>query len=162
VIRTDPAAGTSVSENTTITVFISTGKSQIEMPELKGMTEIMATDLLGQSKLVLGEILQGHSSTVPQGQVIESDPAAGTMVAEGAVVNLTISDGLVVVPDVRNYSISEAKSLLTAADVALMVEIGTLDACETDPQGTTVVDQSILPGTTPASSVITLYVSCTP
>ncbi len=162
VIRTDPAAGTSVSENTTITVFISTGKSQIEMPELKGMTEIMATDLLGQSKLVLGEILQGHSSTVPQGQVIESDPAAGTMVAEGTVVNLTISDGLVVVPDVRNYSISEAKSLLTAADVALTVEIGTLDACETDPQGTTVVDQSILPGTTPAGSVITLYVSCTP
>ncbi len=162
VIRTDPTAGTSVSENTTITVFISTGKSQIEMPELKGMTEIMATDLLGQSKLVLGEILQGHSATVPQGQVIESDPSAGTMVAEGTVVNLTISDGLVVVPDVRNYSISEAKSLLTAADVALTVEIGTLDACETDPQGTTVVDQSILPGTTPAGSVITLYVSCTP
>ena len=162
VIRTDPAAGTSVSENTTITVFVSTGKSQIEMPELKGMTEIMATDLLGQSKLVLGEILQGHSATVPQGQIIESDPAAGTMVAEGTVVNLTISDGLVVVPDVRNYSLSEAMSLLNAADVALTVETGTLDACETDPQGTTVLDQSILPGTTPAGSTITLYVSCAP
>ena len=162
VIRTDPAAGTSVSENTTITVFVSKGKGQIEMPELKGMNEVMATDLLGQSKLVLGEILQGHSATVPQGQVIESDPAAGTMVAEGTVINLTISDGLVLVPDVRNYSISEAKSLLTAADVALTVEIGTLDACQTDPQGTIVIDQSVLPGTTPAGSVITLYVACTP
>lgn len=162
VIRTDPAAGTSVSENTSITVFVSTGKAQIEMPELKGMTEIMATDLLGQSKLVLGEILQGHSATVPQGQVIESDPAAGTMIAEGTVVNLTISDGLVVVPDVRNYSLSEAMALLKAADVALNVETGTLDACANAPQGTIVLDQSILPGTTPAGSTITLYVSCTP
>ena len=162
VIRTDPAAGTSVSENTSITVFVSKGKAQTEMPDLKGMNEVMATDLLAQSKLVLGEILQGHSATVPQGQVIESDPAAGTMVAEGAVINLTISDGLVAVPDVRNYSISEAKSLLTAPNVALTVEIGTLDACQTDPQGAIVLDQSILPGTTPAGSVITLYVSCTP
>lgn len=162
VIRTDPAAGTSVSENTTITVFVSTGKTQIEMPELKGMTEVMASDLLTQSKLVLGEILQAHSATVPQGQVIETDPAAGTKLAEGTVVNLTISDGLVVVPDVRNYSISEAKGLLTAAAVGLTVAIDTLDACDTDPQGTIVIDQSILPGTAAAGSVITLYVSCAP
>ena len=162
VIRTDPTAGTSVIENTTITVFVSTGKAQIMMPDLKGMTEVMATDLLGQNKLVLGEILQGHSATVPMGQIIESDPAANTMVAEGTVVNLTISDGLVVVPDVRNYSISEAKGLLTAPDVALGVEISTMDACETDPQGTIVLDQSILPGTIEAGSTIVLYVSCTP
>jgi serine/threonine-protein kinase len=162
VIRTDPAAGTSVSENTTITVFVSTGKTPVDMPELKGMTELMASDLLGQSKLVLGEILQAHSATVPQGQVIETDPAAGTKIAEGTVVNLTISDGLVVVPDVRNYSISEAKGLLTSAAVGLTVEIGTMDACDTDPQGTIVLDQSILPGTTAAGSVITLFVSCTP
>jgi serine/threonine-protein kinase len=162
VIRTDPTAGTSVIENTTITVFVSTGKAQIMMPDLKGMTEVMASDLLGQNKLVLGEILQGHSATVPMGQIIESDPAANTMVAEGTVVNLTISDGLVVVPDVRNYSISEAKSLLTAPDVNLGVEISTMDACETDPQGTIVLDQSILPGTIEAGSTIVLYVSCTP
>ncbi len=162
VIRTDPIAGTSVPENTTITVWVSTGKAQIDMPDLKGMTELMATDLLAQSKLTLGEIVQGHSATVAAGQIIETDPPAGTKVAEGAVVNITISDGLVVVPDVTNYSISEAKGYLTAPDVALTVEIGTLEACDTTPAGTTVVGQSIAAGTAPAGSTIVLYVTCKP
>jgi serine/threonine-protein kinase len=162
VIRTDPVAGTSVPENTTITVWVSTGKAQIDMPDLKGMTEVMATELLAQSKLTLGEIVQGHSATVAAGQIIETDPPAGTKVAEGAVVNITISDGLVVVPDVTNYSISEAKGYLTAPDVALIVQIGTQEVCETTPAGTTVVGQSIAAGTAPAGSTIVLYVTCKP
>lgn len=162
VIRTDPVAGTAVPENTTITVWVSLGKTQIDMPDLRGMNEKMATDLLAQSKLTLGEIVQGHSATIAAGQVIETDPPAGTKVAEGAVVNITISDGLVVVPDVTNYSISEAKGYLTAPDVALTVEIGTLEACDTTPAGTIVVGQSIGAGTAPAGSSIVLYVTCKP
>lgn len=162
VIRTDPVAGTAVPENTTITVWVSTGKAQIDMPDLKGMTELMATDLLTQSKLTLGEIVQGHSATIAKGQVIETDPPAGTKVAEGAVVNITISDGMVVVPDVTNYSISEAKGYLSAPDVALTVEIGTQEACDAAPLGTTVLGQSIAAGPAPAGSTIVLYVACKP
>jgi serine/threonine-protein kinase len=162
VIRTDPVAGTAVPENTTITVWVSLGKTQIDMPDLRGMNEKMATDLLAQTKLTLGEIVQGHSATVAAGQIIETDPPAGTKVAEGAVVNITISDGLVVVPDVTNYSISEAKGYLTAPDVALSVEIGTLEACDVTPAGTIVVGQSIGAGTAPAGSTIVLYVTCKP
>lgn len=162
VIRTDPVAGTAVPENTTITVWVSLGKTQIDMPDLRGMNEKMATDLLAQTKLTLGEIVQGHSATVAAGQIIETDPPAGTKVAEGAVVNITISDGLVVVPDVTNYSISEAKGYLTAPDVALSVEIGTLEACDSAPAGTIVVGQSIGAGTAPAGSTIVLYVTCKP
>jgi serine/threonine protein kinase/beta-lactam-binding protein with PASTA domain len=160
VIRTDPIAGTAVGVNTLITVYVSSGKTQFAMPDLSGMNEKMAKDALDQAKLTLGTIVQAHSSTVPQGQVIESDPIAGTMIAAGTTVNLTISDGLVDVPNVRNYSISDAKSALN--DSGLTVEIGTKDTCATAPQGTTVVDQSILPGTTQAGGTITLYVTCAP
>ncbi len=160
VIRTNPAAGTSVGVNTLITVYVSSGKTQFAMPDLAGMNEQMAKDALDQAKLTLGTIVQAHSSTVPQGQVIESDPIAGTMIGAGTTINLTISDGLVDVPDVRNYSITEARSALS--DSALTVILGTKDTCSTAPQGTTVVDQSILPGTTQAGGTITLYVTCAP
>jgi serine/threonine-protein kinase len=76
------------------------------------------------------------------------------------VVNLTISDGLVEVPDVRNYSLTEARAALAAT--GLLIVIGTNEACEGAPQGTTVVDQSILPGTATPGSSITLFVSCAP
>ena len=160
VIRTDPAAGTKVGVNTLITVYVSSGKTQFAMPDLAGMNEQMAKDALDQAKLTLGTIVQAHSSTVPQGQVIESDPIAGTMIGAGTTINLTISDGLVDVPDVRNYSITEARSALN--DSGLTVTLGTKDTCSTAPQGTTVVDQSILPGTTQAGGAITLYVTCAP
>lgn len=160
VIRTDPIAGTAVGVNTLITVYVSSGKTQFAMPDLAGMNEQTAKATLDQAKLTLGTIVQAHSSTVPQGQIIESDPIAGTMISAGTTVNLTVSDGLVDVPDVRNYSITEARSALN--DSGLLVVLGTKDTCTGSPQGTTVVDQSILPGTTEAGGTITLYVTCAP
>ena len=160
VIRTDPAAGTMVGANTLITVYVSSGKTQVSMPDLSGMNEQMAKDAIQQAQLTLGTIVQAHSATIPKGQVIESDPVSGTKLAQGAIVNLTISDGLVDVPDVRNYSLTEARSALAAS--GLLIAIGTNETCAGSPQGTTVVDQSILPGTTAQGSSITLFVTCAP
>jgi serine/threonine-protein kinase len=160
VIRTDPAAGTMVGTNTLITVYVSTGKTQVSMPDLSGMNEQMAKDAIEQAKLKLGTIVQAHSATIPKGQVIESDPVSGTKLSQGAIVNLTISDGLVEVPDVRNYSLTEARAALAAS--GLLIVIGTNEECVGTPQGTTVVEQSILPGTATPGSSITLFVTCAP
>jgi serine/threonine-protein kinase len=160
VIRTDPTAGTMVGANTLITVYVSTGKTQVSMPDLSGMNEQMAKDAIEQAKLTLGTIVQAHSATIPKGQVIESDPVSGTKLAQGAIVNLTISDGLVEVPDVRNYSLTEARAALAAS--GLLIVIGTNEECVGTPQGTTVVDQSTLPGTATPGSSITLFVTCAP
>ncbi len=162
VIRLDPIAGTSVGQNTTITVWVSTGRAQVDVPDLRGMNEQMAADLLSQSNLVLGEIVQARSASIEAGKVIESMPAAGTKVAAGTVVIITISNGLVEVPNVVNYSISEAQNKLTAPEVGLTVSIATQEACETAPKGTIVLEQSIAPGDAPQGSDITLWVTCAP
>ena len=162
VIRLDPIAGTSVGQNTTITVWVSTGRTQVDVPDLRGMNEQMAADLLSQSNLVLGEIVQARSAGIEAGKVIESMPAAGTKVAAGTVVIITISNGLVEVPNVVNYSISEAQNKLTAPEVGLTVSIATQEACATAPKGTIVLEQSIAPGDAPQGSAITLYVTCAP
>ena len=162
VIRLDPFAGTSVGQNTTITVWVSTGRTQVDVPDLRGMNEQMAADLLSQSNLVLGEIVQARSASIEAGKVIESMPAAGTKVAAGTVIIITISNGLVEVPNVVNYSISEAQNKLTAPEVGLSVSIATNEECATAPKGTIVLEQSIAPGDAPQGSAITLYVTCAP
>jgi serine/threonine-protein kinase len=162
VIRLDPIAGTSVGQNTTITVWVSTGRTQVDVPDLRGMNEQMAADLLSQSNLVLGEIVQARSAGIEAGKVIESMPAAGTKVAAGTVIIITISNGLVEVPNVVNYSISEAQNKLTAPEVGLSVSIATNEECATAPKGTIVLEQSIAPGDTPQGSAIILYVTCAP
>ena len=163
IIRTDPMAGTKVPENTSITVYVSSGKNTVKVPgTLIGLTESEATAALMAANLMLGTITQANSATIPAGTVIETDPVANADVAEGSVVNLVISNGQVNVPDVRNLSTSEAQSRMTSAEVGLTVSIavqgGVCPAGKT--QGTIIVEQSIMPGLAPQGSAIILYVGC--
>jgi serine/threonine-protein kinase len=159
IIRTDPPAGTTVPERTSIIVYVSSGKNTVLVPTLANLTESAASAALAAAKLTLGTITQANSATVPAGQVIESDPALNTQIAEGTAVNLVISNGKVMVPDVRNLSVSDARSALLSPEVGFTVSITTKDAC-TGTAGTIVVDQSILPGLAPQKSAIVLYVAC--
>jgi serine/threonine-protein kinase len=159
VLSTDPVAGTRVAENTSITVYVSSGAEMVLVPSLQGMTEEQAKIALTNAKLNVGTITQANSATAMLGQVTASDPLANSQVAPGTVVNLVISNGKVLVPDVRNLSIDDARSLLTAPDIALTVSITTKNTCS-GTQGTIVLDQSIPAGLTNQKSAIVLYVAC--
>lgn len=159
IISTDPVAGTKVPENTSITVKVSSGAASILMPELKGMTEVQAREALVAAKLNLGTITQENSASVVAGQITSTDPIAGTSVIPGAVVNLVISNGKVMVPDVRNLSVNDARNALTAPSVGLSVTVTTKTTC-TGTLGNLVLEQSIPAGLTAQKSAITLYVAC--
>lgn len=159
VISTDPIAGTRVPENTSITVIVSSGAQLVLVPSLLGMTEEQAKVALGNAKLNIGTITQANSAATALGQVTATDPLVNAQVAPGTTVNLVISNGKVLVPDVRNLSINDARSILTAPDVSLTVTITTKTTC-TGSQGTIVVDQSIPAGLTNQLSAIVLYVGC--
>ena len=159
IIRTDPPAGTSVGERQMITVYVSSGANQVKIPMLTGLTEAEAAGVLANLKLTLGTITQGNSGSVESGKVIESIPGLNMEVPEGTAVNLVVSNGKVMVPDVRNLAISEARNIMSAPDIALPVSITTREECA-GTLGTIVVDQSIAPGLAPQRSAIILYVGC--
>jgi serine/threonine-protein kinase len=148
-----------VPENTSITLYVSSGAQLILVPSLLGMTEEQAKVALTNAKLNIGTITQANSASALLGQVTATDPLTNAQVAPGTLVNLVISNGKVLVPDVRNLSIDDARSLLTAPDVSLTVSITTKTTC-TGTQGTIVVDQSIPAGLTNQMSAIVLYVGC--
>ena len=159
VISTDPVAGTRVPENTSITVYISSGAQLVMVPSLLGLTEEQARAALTNAQLNIGTITQANSASAVLGAVTATDPLTNAQVAPGTVVNLVISNGKVLVPDVRNLSIDDARSLLTGPDLSLTVSITTKTTC-TGSQGTIVVDQSIAPGLADQKSAIVLYVGC--
>ena len=162
IIRTDPPAGTIVNSNTTITVYVSSGPSAVAVPSLLNMTQADATTALTAAGLTLGTVTEANSATVAKGLVLETLPAANAQTARGSSIDIVVSNGLVNVPDVRNLEITEAESQLTAPDVQLNVSVTTdAEPCAGTP-GTTVLDQSVLPGTAPAGSDIVLTVACNP
>lgn len=161
VTRMEPEAGTEVIQNTPITLYVSSGPELITVPNLTGLTEEDALGQIESNGLELGRISSVNSAAVPEGVVITSDPVANVQVPTNTVVNIVISNGQVIVPDVRNLDVVEARRVLTAPDVGYTVSVEILDAeiCLGDP-GTVVLQQSILPGIQEQLQEITLFVEC--
>ncbi len=161
VIRQEPEAGTLVLPKTPITVYVSSGATEVVVPNLVGTQEANAVAMIEQAGLTVGSITVTGSPTVAEGVVITSDPVAGAKLPQGSVVNLILSNGKVTVPDVRNLAVTEAISLMTnpAVGYTTSVEIKNSGSCNGNP-GNVVIDQSIPPGEAKQKQNIILFVEC--
>ena len=161
VIRQEPEAGTLVLPKTPITVYVSSGATEVVVPNLVGTQEANAAAMIEQAGLTVGSITVTGSPSVAEGVVITSDPVAGAKLPQGSVVNLILSNGKVTVPDVRNLAVTEAISLMTnpAVGYSTSVEIKNAASCNGNP-GNVVIDQSIPPGDAAQKQNIILYVEC--
>src|SRR5262249_36003539 len=92
VTRTDPPANKSVSPDTTITIFESSGPATVTVPPETGKTLAAAkADLLSKGFQVSSNV-PTQTVTDPQqdGKVVGMNPNAGTQVAPNTSVTLTI------------------------------------------------------------------------
>ncbi|MDA3039006.1 MAG: Stk1 family PASTA domain-containing Ser/Thr kinase [Actinomycetota bacterium] len=92
VISMNPLPG-EVNPEALITLTISTGPAEIEVPQLAGLTVQEASNLLGQRTLPNPLVVPEPSATVTKGLVIRSDPEAGTAVSRDRQITLYVSDG---------------------------------------------------------------------
>jgi serine/threonine protein kinase len=161
VIRQSPPAGTLVLPNTAVTLYVSSGAGLVKVPSLIGLSEADALALLTAEGLQLGTVIDSNSANVQAGLVMSSDPASGTEVEKGGFVSLVVSNGKVMVPNVENLDVIEARRLLTTPDVGYTVAIEIIDrsSCTGIP-GSIVIEQSIAPGPANQRQEIILYVEC--
>lgn len=161
VIRQSPPSGTLVLPNTAVTLYVSSGAGLVRVPNIIGLSEVDALAALTAEGLQLGTVIDSNSASVEAGLVISSDPASGTEVEKDGFVNLVISNGKVMVPNVENLDVIEARRLLSAPDVGYTVSIEVIDefSCTGIP-GSIVIEQSIAPGPADQRQEIILYVEC--
>ncbi|MFF8674762.1 Stk1 family PASTA domain-containing Ser/Thr kinase [Streptomyces sp. NPDC015242] len=93
--------------------YINSGQFT-EVPPLLAKTQAQAEERLADAGLELGEVEHAYSDTVERGQVISSDPKAGTRIRGNDAVSITVSDGpeTVRVPALAGRKLDEARSLL--------------------------------------------------
>jgi beta-lactam-binding protein with PASTA domain/tRNA A-37 threonylcarbamoyl transferase component Bud32 len=115
VIRTDPAGGTPADKNSTVQVFVSTGKEQKPIPDVSGLSEDDGFAQLGQAGFAVRTVSES-SSSVSSGKVTRTDPVAGTLAARGSTVRMFVSTGnpSVSVPNVIGQTEADARSALSA------------------------------------------------
>ncbi|MDD6551546.1 MAG: Stk1 family PASTA domain-containing Ser/Thr kinase [Lachnospiraceae bacterium] len=119
ITRTDPVAGSKVEPGTTINVYISSGKGDIDIPSVIGDSEDEATQTLEDAGFEV-ESRKDYSDTVDKGKVMSQTPEAGTKGKEGDTVIITISQGTesIEVPPLAGKSQSAAESTLKNAGLA--------------------------------------------
>ncbi|WGW11753.1 Stk1 family PASTA domain-containing Ser/Thr kinase [Saxibacter everestensis] len=120
VAATDPEAGTTVAEGSTVTLFVSTGPESIEVPDVNGQTETYARQLIAQAGLTAGKNNEDFSPDVDKGNVIRTDPKKGSKVDPDEQVDLVLSNGQIEVPNVTGEgSKSDACKILESDDYQL-------------------------------------------
>ena len=144
VIAQDPAAGSSVGQDSSVSYTISSGPPLVEIPVVKNESEARAADTLEGLGLVV-ETEQRTNSSVAAGDAVKTAPAAGESVPVGSTVTLTISKGpkQVTVPNL--VGLAEGAAQTTISDAELTV--GTVSQVENEAPAGTVVEQSPGEGT---------------
>lgn len=121
IFKVIPEEGSTVKENSTIRVFISTGQKKAIVPDLKNFDIMTAESLLSKNGLKRGKIDRVNSSDVQKDLIIEQTPAKDTEVTEGTPVDIVISDGpevkLVPVPVLFGETLDNAKKKLKDANL---------------------------------------------
>ena len=119
----DPGEGEKVEKNSTVTVVISSGEAaeKVQVPNVVDRSEADAERMLQDAGLKVTHGEAQYSDSIAEGNVISSNPVAGTEVDEGTSVTIVVSLGKesvkvpdIKVPDIRNKSAADAEAALAA------------------------------------------------
>lgn len=91
VLSTDPAVGTLVAPSTRVDLVVSSGPPAVNAPDVVGQPYASARAMLEQVGLQVGDVTTDSLSTATPQTVISQTPAAGSRVAPGTKISLSIA-----------------------------------------------------------------------
>lgn len=145
VVSQSPESGAKVKEDRLVTIYVSKGGENVDIPDLKGLSKSSATERLQKMSLIVGSVYEKHSDEEP-GTVISQDPAPGTKSSRGQAVDITVSRGpktkRVAVPDLTGASMESAKSSLSSKGL----RAGSITRSASRQAAGTVISQSPVAG----------------
>ncbi len=92
IIASEPPPGTQLRKGDSVSLQVSKGGEQVQVPSLRGRSLGAARKALEQLGLVIGDVRKGSDDNAADGAILRQDPAPGTAVAKGAKVDVTVND----------------------------------------------------------------------
>jgi beta-lactam-binding protein with PASTA domain len=154
VVSQKPTAGSDVDEDSVVTLVVDRGAPQAEVPTVTGLKADEAVQKLADDGF---EARQTEvSATQAAGTVVAQDPTAGSKLAKGGTVSLSVSKARPVpVPNVVGSSEDTASKTLRAAGFA--VNVATVPSAQ--PEGVVVAQSPPAGGTAVTGSSVRINVS---
>ncbi|MCL2545429.1 MAG: PASTA domain-containing protein, partial [Clostridia bacterium] len=111
VIAQEPPEGVMLKRGERVLLYVSLGSGRVRIPDVVGLIQEFAEEELASLGLVMGDVLV-ELSEAPLGQVIRQEPPPGAEAEGGELVDLVVSGGLVVMPDLSNQPFAVAAETL--------------------------------------------------
>jgi len=162
VIRQSPSGGSIAAKGSIVTLTVSQGPGQVQVPSVSAQSQSQATQTLAHAGLTVQRILTESSSVVAKGLATRTDPLAGQSVQVDSGVTLYISSGKapVPVPNVLGDTSQGARGTLQAAG---FIVNQTNQVTNNPAQVGTVLAQSPSPPTkAPGGSAVSITVGTAP
>jgi serine/threonine-protein kinase len=102
-----------------VALVVSDGPQPRRVPQLRGLTEEEATQLLDDLGLTLAVGQQVFDDEIPAGEIATQNPAVDTSIDRGATITANVSKGpdLVTFPDLTGMTLPEIGQALTDASL---------------------------------------------
>lgn len=160
VVKTDPQAGSTRKEGAEIVIYISAGENSYILEDLKGKDATVEGTILEEVHhlYVLKKSIEDKENKYKAGEIIRTEPEAGTKMKEGDTVILYIPDQTSAYPDFRTggWSLAEIRSWCEKYGVEFIEIYNPTD--EYKPG--TIYDQSAVPGTNVMNGQkLTIYIA---
>ncbi|MGW7399348.1 Stk1 family PASTA domain-containing Ser/Thr kinase [Streptomyces cyaneofuscatus] len=133
VVDSDPASGDRIRGNGSVKLVVSRGPEIVRVPDVAGSSLADARRSLKKVGLAPGMVTREFSEDVARGEVIRTDPRAGTDRNPDTAVALIVSKGSPVdVPDVTGLSVEDATAELAEEGLKVDVLPGRVHSSEAD------------------------------
>lgn len=133
VVGSDPASGDRIRGNGSVKLVVSRGPEIVRVPDVAGSSLADAKRSLKKVGLLPGMVTKEFSEEVARGEVIRTEPRAGTDRNPDTAVALVVSKGSPIdVPDVTGLSVEDAGAELEGAGLKVEVLPGRVNSAEAD------------------------------
>ena len=144
VVDQSPDPDVEIIPGARVILFVSTGPAVEEVPDLSNRPVLDAMNIVSR----LGwraSTAEEKSRTVPEGQVVRTEPPARSELAPGGTVVIVVSSGLPLVPVPAVEGMREADAVAALTDVDLVVNVRSEALPAHSPNDGRVISQSPAP-----------------
>jgi serine/threonine-protein kinase len=93
VYAVSPNAGSSVSKNGKVVLYVSKGQNTASVPGVVGLTQSDAESRIKANGFSVGSVTSQNSDSYAKGVVISQSPSEGSSASKGSSINFVISSG---------------------------------------------------------------------
>ncbi|GHD32062.1 Stk1 family PASTA domain-containing Ser/Thr kinase [Nocardiopsis kunsanensis] len=161
VLETDPEAGQEIPVTDQVTLVISGGPGETEIPSVEGQSEADAMSTLNDAGFENVTTEETASGDVPQGNAVGTTPAAGRTASPEDEITLQVSSGpeQVDIPNLEGQTQEDAVSTLEG--LGLQAQVEEQESAES-PEGTVLSHAPDAGQAVPAGSTVTLVIALAP